>query len=102
MSGQAPAKGHGYPFQRVYENIATGAVDIDLTTALGRKGGRACNALFVIAAGAGNLVWEDCSGNENTLAIPSGFADELPFSAVRLDATTHDDLSVVALWKFGG
>ena len=102
-AGQAagPSDKFAAPFQRVYTSIATGAVDIDLTTALSaQKVNRAASGLIVSCATAGNLVWQDCSGTTLTYAVPANTTGlQLPFAVTVIEDGTSDNLTVIAYWN---
>jgi hypothetical protein len=80
------------PYQRVFTSFASdiSLVTPETDTVAGSpvQASNATTGLTVEAQAADVLVWEDCSGKENTLTFALAGVYRLPFAAVRIDSTT--------------
>lgn len=87
------------PFQKVFTSFAAA---VDLTEALPQARCAASGLLVLVgAAGTGNLVWKDCAGSTNTLALANSAVVDLPFAVASIEVSTITG-SVIAYWHSNG
>lgn len=81
------------PYQKVFTSFS-GVVNLTTTKAAAQH---LCSGLIVCCTGAGDLVWRDDAGQNNTIPLTPGPPFHLPFAAQQIRPSTFTGW-IIAYW----